>query len=256
MIASTILPLLAATLAPADAGSFAKPINPVSPLADEEKGWSGSVTAGANIRTGNTENKSASLTAGATWRGEENRFTAEALWNYQEDNVSVIQRKVYGSAQLDHFYDDATYSYAKASGDHDNEAALKLRWTGGIGLGHQIRDDSDWNISAEGGLSYVDEEYEATSSGAGSTVEYFSARLAYNMAYLASDRWEFSHGGEVFPSLENSDDVYARWDTKVKTNLTDAMFAQLQSIWDYDNTPAEGKGRNDSLFALTVGWSF
>lgn len=257
MITSSLLALLAATGGATDTDSLAKPLHSVLSLADEEEqGWGGSFTLGTTLRTGNTENTSASATADSLWRGEENRLTISALWNYQEDSSTVTQRKVYGSAQFDHFYSKKTYSYANASGDHDNDAALTMRMAGGLGMGHQLRDDAQWTISGEAGLSYVDEEFDMTSSAPGSTNEFVAMRLAYNTAYLAGENWEFSHGGQVFPSLEDSDDVYARWDTRVKTNLTESMFAQLQWIWDYDNTPATGKGRNDSLFALTVGWGF
>jgi len=57
-------------------------------------------------------------------------------------------------------------------------------------------------------------------------------------------------------SLEDSEDVNTRSDTRLKTTLTDKMFAQLQWIWDYDATPATGKERNDNQITLGVGWSF
>ena len=56
--------------------------------------------------------------------------------------------------------------------------------------------------------------------------------------------------------VEDSDDVTARWDTRVKTNLTDTMFAQLQWVLTYDNTPVTGLDRQDHLLALTIGWTF
>jgi hypothetical protein len=34
------------------------------------------------------------------------------------------------------------------------------------------------------------------------------------------------------------------------------MFAQVQWVMDWDNTPASGAERVDSLFLLTVGWKF
>ena len=257
MISSALLPLLVATIGPSDSPPKVQPLDPAPTVQEADKAWSGSVTAGAIITTGNSETKSATLSGEAVWKGDPDRFTVGALWNYQGDRTGVIQRKVYGSAQYDHFLNEKTYSYAKATGEHDFNAALDLRWTAGVGLGHQFREDEEWDVSGEAGVSYVDEEYGPTPANLlGSTNEYMAARVAGQIAYLGSDKWEFTHGGEIYPSLEDKDDVYARWDTKVKTQLTESMFAQLQWIWDYDNTPAAGKGRNDSLFALTVGWSF
>jgi putative salt-induced outer membrane protein YdiY len=257
MISSSLLTLLVATFAPADSGALAKPFSPVAPLPEAaEQGWGGSVTVGGTLRTGNTETKSASLSADAVWRGEDNRLTLGAFWNYQEDSIRVIQRKVYGKGQFDHFYNEKIYSYANASGDHDYNSELDLRWTGGVGLGHQFREDETWSVSGELGASYVDEQFKKTPTNLDPSSEYIAARAAYKTVYLGGENWEFSHDGEIFPSLEIGDDIYARWDTRLKTNLTETMFAQVQWIYDYDNTPAQGKGRNDSLFALTIGWSF
>lgn len=262
MISSTLLPLLAAALGATDAPAKAEPTSPAPLVQDseQEQGWSGSVTAGATLATGNTETKAAALSAEGIWHGDPNRFTVGANWNYQSDNTTgVIQRRVYGIAQFDHFYNEKTYSYANATGEHDYAAALDLRTTYGVGIGRQIREDEMWNIRGEAGLSYIDEDYGTTvddPTGRGADADYVAARLAYDIDYLAGENWEFFHGGQIFPSLEDSDDVFARWDTRVKTNLTETMFAQLQWIWNYDNTPSPGKGRNDSIFALTIGWSF
>lgn len=263
MITSSLLPLLVAGALPADSSSFARPIHPVEPLAAEaELGWSGSVTLGATLSTGNTENRSASASADSLWRGEENRLTLGALWNYQSNNTDgVTQRKLYGSGQFDHFYNEKTYSYANASGDHDFNSTLDLRWTGGLGLGHQFRDDDQWSVSGEVGLSYIDEDFGETLGVKSADTDYLAARLAYNTAYLAGENWEFAHSGELFPGIDGKNEndntnFYSRLDTRLKTNLTETMFAQIQWIWEHNNSPADGKGRDDSLFALTVGWSF
>jgi hypothetical protein len=34
------------------------------------------------------------------------------------------------------------------------------------------------------------------------------------------------------------------------------MYAQVQYVFDYDNTPADGKERDDHTLTLGVGWSF
>ena len=60
----------------------------------------------------------------------------------------------------------------------------------------------------------------------------------------------------MFPSLEDSNDVYGRWDSKLSTSLTEAMFASLQYVMDYDNTPNTGAERIDNRVVFSLGWSF
>jgi putative salt-induced outer membrane protein YdiY len=263
MISSTLLPFFLAAAGASDAPMPVEPKaaepTPQTSEAEEDTGWTGNVTAGATLATGNSDNRTATLTGNAVWNSKPERVTIGALWNYQDDDSGVTQRKVYGSAQYDHFLSEPTFYYVNTSADHDLNAALDLRLTGGVGMGHQFVQDDTWNLNGEVGLSYIDENYGVTAddpTGEAADSDYFAARLAYTVDYLASDHWELSHNGQIYPSVEDSDDVYARWDTRVKTNLTEAMFAQLQWIWDYDNTPAPGAKRNDNLFTLTVGWSF
>ena len=86
--------------------------------------------------------------------------------------------------------------------------------------------------------------------------QYLAARVAYKWDYAHSDRWSFSQTAEIYPSLEESDDVYAKVDTRAKATLSENMFAQFQWLYDWNNTPAEGKKRVDNLYLITIGWTF
>ena len=264
MLPSLFLPLLlTASGAPgADAPLPAEPA--VAPLAqdeeevpeEEKRGWEGSITAGAIIQTGNTETNNITATGNAIWHGDSKRFTANALWNYQDDRTGVIQRKLYGDAQYDHFLTEKLYGYGKASADNDFQANLDLRWTAGAGAGYQFRDDDDWKLAGELGLAYVDENFADDMTVPDPDNSYLAARIGYNWEYLGNEYFVAGQTAEIFPSLENGDDVYSRADTYAKTNLTESIFLKLQWIWTYDNTPVPGNERSDHIYALTVGWSF
>ncbi len=66
----------------------------------------------------------------------------------------------------------------------------------------------------------------------------------------------FGQTAEVFPSLEDIEDISGKLDTRVRVSITDDMFAQLQWVMDYDNTPAEGAYRMDHRVILSLGWGF
>lgn len=248
MLISTILSLLPASLPESPLPE------PVAPLQDEEvddQGWSGNFTLGASLSSGNNDNRSANATFDTVWKGDPNRVTLGALWNYQEQEKIVTQRKVYGTAQYDRFFSEKAYGFAQTSGDYDKEAGLDLRYTAGVGAGYQFLDDAVWQLSGELGLSYVSEDFAS-----GHKNEYPAARAAYGVSWVDSDKWEVSNSGEIFPSLEDGNDVYARMDSRVKVTLTESMFAQLQWLMNWDNTPDTGKKRTDHLVTLTIGWGF
>ncbi len=253
MIAIALLPLFLVTAQPTQPEA-PQPSSPVQPVVLEDEpvdGWTGSISAGGIIRTGNNKTRNATATADALWRGGDNRVTLAALWSYADDNRIVNQRKLYGSGKYDHFLAEHTFAYAQTSTDYDKESGLDQRFTLGAGVGHQFVDDETWAFSAEAGLSGVSEDFQTSGKN-----EFLAARLAYNAKYNHSESWSFAQDVMAFPSLEDGDDIYVRAETRAQLTLTESMFVQFQWVMDYDNTPDTGKQRIDHLFAMTVGWGF
>lgn len=217
-----------------------------------EPAWKGAVTLGASVSDGNTDIKRASATADAVKKLEDHRYTLGFQWNFAQESGFVTQRRTLARAQYDKFLSEKMYWLANVSFESDSQADLDLRTIVGAGLGYQFKDTEKFQLAGEAGLSYFDEDYADDDADG----DYVAARLAYKWEYLHSERWSFAQNAEIYPSLEDSDDVYAKVDTRAKATLTESMFAQLQWLYDWDNTPAEGKDRADNLYLLTVGWTF
>ena len=214
--------------------------------------WHGSVSVGATKSNGNTDRTTASVGAHAENRREDDRFTFDFLWNYAEEQGNITQRRTYGAGKYDYFVSKKLYYLGQVSGESDSNANLKLRTTAGVGAGYQFREDESWNVLGEAGLSYVDENFDGTTDDD----DFIAARLAYKADYKVDDKWSAGQGAELFPSLEDQNDVNARVDTHAKVSLSEKMFAQAQWIFTWDNTPATGADRVDNLFLLMLGWSF
>ena len=223
------------------------------PLAPGERRWSGSIAFSASSSSGNTDKNTIAATAQAEGRAEKDRWTGQLLWKYaDEEPLGVTERRTYGQIKYDRFLNKKLFAYGVASGENDYSAALDLRGTIGAGLGYQFREDAEWKISGEAGVSYVDEDFD----GSVDDSEYVAARLAYKVDTTISEKWTAGQWGELLPSLENSDDVSGRFDTHARFNFTDKMFAQFQWVYTWDNTPATGSDRVDEIYLLSVGWSF
>ena len=135
--------------------------------------------------------------------------------------------------------------------DNDLFADLKLRAYVGAGVGFQWREEEAFKWSSEVGLTYFSEDrYDDEDD------EYPAARLANNIVKQFNEKTSLENSIEAFPSLEDADDYFAKIDTKVKTSLSEQMYAQLQFTLNYDNTPPDGVGSTDRLLTLGVGWSF
>lgn len=214
--------------------------------------WTGAISLSASYASGNTDRKSIAATADGELRHERDRWTLGALWNYAEDSSSVTDRHVLGHAKYDYFLDKKSYVLGQTSGEYDYNAGLDLRTTLGAGYGYQFREDEQWKLGAEAGLTFFKENYEDDSAN----TEYLAARLAYKAEWKLDDKWTASQVGELFPSLEKAEDLFARVDSKVRVALTGKMFAQLQWLYTWDNTPSPGRDRVDNLFVLGLGWTF
>jgi putative salt-induced outer membrane protein YdiY len=175
------------------------------------------------------------------------------VWNYSDEKgIGVTQRRTYGQLKYDYFFNPKTFGYALVSGENDHNAALDLRATLGVGAGYQFREDKEWKISGEAGLSYVDENFE----GSADDQDFIAARLAYKVDTTIGEAWTAGQWGELLTSVEDTSDMSARVDTHARVSLTEKMFAQLQWIYSWDNTPATGADRVDEQYLLTLGWSF
>jgi len=218
----------------------------------EDPHWTGAVTLGATVSDGNTDIQRVTATADAVKDMETERYTLGFQWNFAQENDEITQRRTFGKAQYDHKISERAYWLINLSLEADSQADLDLRSILGFGAGYQLYDREKFKLAGEAGLSYFDEDYGDDEADG----DYVAARLAYKWEYLHSDRWSFAQNAEIYPSLEDSNDVYAKVDTRVKATLSEAMFAQLQWLFDWDNTPAPGKERVDNLYLLTVGWKF
>lgn len=219
--------------------------------------WTGSVAIGAVFQDGNTDERSANANARAEYRRERDRWTATAFWNYGENkdpatNDYVLNTRKGGvGIKYDYFLSKKLYVFGNASMEADLLADIKRRDFVGAGVGYQWREDDSLKWGSELGAGYFSEDHYDDEDD-----EYISARAANNIQWQLNEKTSLANYLTVFPSLEDSDDVYGRSDTVFKTTLTEAMFLQLQWVWDYDNTPATGKDRNDNTITLGLGWSF
>lgn len=219
--------------------------------------WTGSVNIGAAYSDGNTDSRAVNAAAEAERRSEADRWTAKGYWNYgqQRDSASgdftISQRRAGASLKYDFFMTKQLYLFAIAGIETDLLADISKRYYAGGGVGYQWREDSDVKWGSEAGLTYFNTDYKNSED-----TDYIAARLANNIAWKINENTSLENSIELFPSLEDANDFYGKSDTKVKTNLSKTMFAQLQWIYQFTNRPADGKDRVDNLLVLGVGWSF
>ena len=247
-------------LAEAPVPAVGAPEAPVSLLLEEGEEaegpkWTGTVNFGLTFTDGNTETLNAAAGFDAKRRAEKDRWTAKAFWNYAEQEINkkseITQRNLGGSLKYDYFATEKLYYLGVAGAESDEFANLDLRYNAGAGAGYQFREDDKMNLSGEAGLNYFAEEYES-----GTDADYIAARVAYDYENHLRETVVVAQTAEIFQGLEDIEDFYSKLDTRCRVTLTESMFAQLQWVMDYDNSPAPYAYRMDHRVILSLGWSF
>ena len=237
--------------------SIAALVAPQDAAMESASEWTGSVALSAISTDGNTETQSFNFDSSAELREDVDRYTFKAYLNYGTDSASgdsvLNQRKMGTSLQYDYFLDEAetTYVYSNVAADYDALADLDMRLTFGAGGGYQFYEREDSKLSGELGLGYVTEDFEGSPSD-----DYISLRAAFNTFKRINEDLTFTSSGQILPSLEESDDIIAKLDSKLSMSLSEAMFTSFQWVIDYDNTPSGDNDRVDKRFVLSLGWSF
>ena len=242
---------------PIEAPAITAPVVQDAAAEDSPDGkWHGQVNLGADFNTGNTETLSIAASLDAELRREKDRQTIGASWNYGEQTIngvdSITERRAVGTYQYDYFVNDKMYYFATAGAQTDTLATLDLRWYAGVGVGRQFYEEEDWKLNGEFALVYFEEKYQMSAFD----VDAVAARISHNILKRISESTVFEQSGEYFQSLEDSKDAYARLDSRVKMTVTETIFAQLQWILQWDNTPAAGQERTDNQVLASLGWTF
>ena len=225
-------------------------INPPAPQNGVK--LSGRANVGIYIAKGNTDKEAYHGDIESVARTKQNRFTAGAIYNQALDDGVESENNATAYLKYDHFFTEKWYSYANAVLFKDDFADLNLRTNLGLGAGYQFIESDLTNLSLEGGLSYVNEDFELAEDQ-----NYPAARWSLNYDhFLYPKLLQFFHFHEGLLGLEDTNDIIIITRTGLRAMLTDGFTATAQVDADWDNTPAPGNDRVDTryMFNLGYGW--
>ncbi|MEQ1894840.1 MAG: DUF481 domain-containing protein [Planctomycetota bacterium] len=216
--------------------------------------WSGALSLGATWTAGNTETTTVNGNFNAQRRGEKDRWTFDAYSNYGKTDPGNLttSNNHGGGAKYDYFASTKLYYYGQGQTKVDHVADLDLRYILGAGAGYQWVESEKTKWGTELGLSYVDEDFEDDTADA----DFVAARVASNLAHQISKSASFEQIAEAFPSLEDSEDVVAKIDNRLKLNITGKWIAQIQYVLDFDSSTPNFVKEADHRVVLSLGWSF
>lgn len=212
----------------------------------------GRVNVGMNVSSGNTDTEQYHLDTEVVARTLKNRFTAGATFNRATDSGTETESNATGYGKYDHFVSEKWYTYANALFTRDELKDLKLRTTLGLGSGYQFFESEPLNLSLEGGLTYVNEDFYDKEDDS-----YPAGRWALNYdRLLFGSRIRLFHHHEGLAGLEDVDDILILSRTGLRVPLGQGLTTTAQLDVDWDNTPAEGNDSTDTRYLLNLGYEW
>ena len=211
----------------------------------------GRVSLGGTYAQGNTDAQTLHLGGEMVARNPTQRVTLGGELNEaSQDGVNSASNWRAG-LKYDHFLKEKTYLYANTRFDHDGQADLDLRSTLGVGAGRQFIERDDLQLSMEGGVSLVNEDY-----GSAPDQRFPGARigLKYEQDFWQG-RLKLFHNSDVLLSLESLEDYLYQSRTGIQVPLGNQLSLASQLNLDYDAVPAAGKDSTDTALIFKLDYA-
>ncbi|HEU4503574.1 MAG TPA: DUF481 domain-containing protein [Nitrospira sp.] len=233
-------------------------VTSVNPLVQPSVIYIGNLTGGYSQTTGNSQLRNASLLGELVARSELLRLTMNVRYVYGDDAGALITRNARGTIKLDFFITKRFFWFTSAYFENDRFQDLKLRTALASGPGYQWIDREDYSgiakemtLYTEAGLAYFNEDFNATGDKS-SVRARFSVK--WNWPFF-EDRITLYHFSELFPSLQNTSDVFLTMDNGVRLKIWKNFVSSFQMTTRYNTRPAPGTGDTDNLYLITLGYA-
>ncbi|MDI6450317.1 DUF481 domain-containing protein [Anaerobaca lacustris] len=228
----------------------------INPPAKPAPKWTGSISAGFTATSGNTSTETVNASVSVARRSDKDRMTASADYATGEQKIDREMRTTEdwwrAKAQYDYFFTRKFFAFINGSYEKDAIADLDRRVVVGGGGGYQWIESPRTNFSTTAGLASL---YEKFDNDPDSNSE-LSAQLGYNFDHQLNKSVKFVHDLTYYPALSDFSDYYLTTTAEVRASLTQSMFANFKTIFNYDATPATGRRNTDVKYIFSIGMTF
>ncbi|APW38416.1 hypothetical protein RD110_15435 [Rhodoferax koreense] len=225
-------------------------LNP--PVADNATKYSGHATLGGTFNRGNSRDDALNLDAELVARAPTNRYTLNAESHEAKSTGVTTTSNRLLSGQYDRFLTPKDYLFVNAKAQTDKQADLTLRSTLGAGYGRQFFETDVKKLSAEAGLSYVNENYDLA---ANKSFPALSLGLNYEQKFF-DNRLVLFNKTDVSVSLSNTQDTLLKNKFGFRVPIANGLNLSTQLNISYDHSPPLGVKKTDTNVVVGVGYAF
>lgn len=221
--------------------------------------YSGNINGGYSQTTGNSHLRNASFLGDLVARSEQLRLSMNGRYVYGDNANTLVARNARGTIKLDFFLTKRFYWFVSSYFENDRFQDLKMRTALASGPGYQFIERGDFSgilkdmtFYTEAGVAYFNEDFRTADDKSS-----LRARVSVKWNWpLFDERMTLYHYNEIFPSIQNSSDVFLTMDNGVRFKIWNGFVSGFQVTTRFNNKPAVGTGDTDNLILWTLGYSF
>lgn len=230
----------------------------INPPVKEEPKWHGSISGALVSTHGNTNINTQNLSVNLTKRTENDRslLSMDYLYGKQKNTTTgekeVTQDEWKMRGEYDYFFTKKAFGFLEGRYERDRIAELQRRVVVGAGGGYQWVESEPFNFSTQAGIaSRYETYYNETNSSS-----QLSVQAGYHLDKKLNKTLTFINDLTYYPAFEKFSDYYLTTTAELRAKVTELIFTNFKIVFDYDETPAEGKGKTDVKYILGVGVTF
>jgi putative salt-induced outer membrane protein YdiY len=227
-------------------------INPSKDLIDEGYVWSGNLNLGGTFNNGNSKNRNMQFNGESITRGFEDRYTVQGYAYWAEDNDEQTQNNMRVRGQYDHFFTKKWFTYLNTIQEKDRFRDIRLRSTYGVGTGYQIFEGEKLNLSLEGGLSWIKQDYYEENDENHGALRW---AVNYNQ-YLFDSFVQAFHRHEVLYTPRAPSQILLYSSTGLRFPFILGLSATTQLDYNLDSRPADDRRKGDTRALFTLGYTW
>jgi len=233
-------------------------VTSINPPPKPQPKWTGSISGAVTSTHGNTKAEAVSASVNVVRRSEKDRTTAAADYGRSEQRNRTTKEDDTtedwwrARAQYDYFFSKKFFGFGNVRYERDAIADLDRRVVVGGGGGYQWIENAKTSFSTNLGLASLYEKFDNVND----SNSEISLQVGYNLDHRIRDGLRFVHDLTYYPSLEQFSDYYLTTTGELRASLTKSMFANFKVIFNYDESPAPGRGSTDVKYLLGIGMNF
>jgi putative salt-induced outer membrane protein YdiY len=222
------------------------------------RNWSGKLTAGISLQSGNNKQETLTTTAELDRRTPNTTLLLNFLGNYSQangvENVNNDRVNVSYDVRLNHNW---FVRPVQLECYHDPLANIAYRLTGGVGAGYYIFDQNDLEWTVNVGPSFQYTRFDTVEPGEPDTASTPASVLESNFKYDLTSRLTFIQTLQSTLTRRDAGEYTHHAVTTLEFEIKRHLNLDVSFIWDFLQNPqprSDGSIPQRSDYYLTVGF--